>query len=201
MTDLRVVGNSINRTSLWVICLVLATASCGNSLYKVKPVVELPPLPATAKAADLGGLTIRVAPLLLDEENQDLFEANLPLSGLLPLRVEMLHNGGEAVELKRSRWRLRDSEGTEWKKISAKDAISRILKANQVYAYNPNSRKTFEKEFRAYELDLKSTLTHAERRRHGFLLFQSPKKVPVASPRGLVLSIEGLAQPVTLAIN
>jgi len=182
-----------------VTCALLTTG-CG-SLYQVKPVIELPPMPATAKFADLGGLTIRVAPLLLDEESQELFEANLPLSGLLPLRVEMVHNSGEAVELKRVRLRLRDAQGNEWKMISAKQAISRILKANQVYAYNPQSRKTFEKELRAYELDLKSPLSHAERRRHGFILFQAPKKAAGATPSGLVLSIEGLAQPVTLSIN
>jgi hypothetical protein len=144
---------------------------------------------------------LRFAPLLLDEESQELFEANLPLSGLVPVRVEMVHNSGEPLEIKRARFRLRDGAGNEWKMISAKQAISRILKANEIYAYNPQSRKTFEKEFRAYELDLKSPLTHAERQRHGFILFQSPKKEAVATPRGLVLTIEGLAQPIEVRLN
>jgi hypothetical protein len=176
-------------------------SACGNSLYKVKPVVELPPMPASAQATNLGGLTLRAAPLLLDEESQELFEANLPLSGLLPLRVEMDHNSGETVEFKKVRFRLHDGEGNEWKMISAKKAIGQILKANQVYAYNPQSRKTFEKEFRSYELDMKSPLTHAERRRTGFIIFQSPKKSAVATPHGLVLSIEGLSQPASLTLN
>ncbi|MEP6706638.1 MAG: hypothetical protein ABJC05_03920 [Pyrinomonadaceae bacterium] len=180
---------------------VLLTSACGNSLYKVKPVIELPPLPATARATNLGGLTLRAAPLVLDEESQELFEANLPLSGLLPVRVEMVHNSGETIELKRVHFRLHDGAGNEWKTVSAKQAIGLILKANQVYAYNPQSRKTFEKEFRAYEFDLKSPLTHAERQRSGFIIFQSPKKSPVASPHGLVLSIEGLRQPATLTLN
>jgi hypothetical protein len=181
--------------------LLLATSACGNSLYKVKPIVDLPPMPATAPATNLGGLTLRAAPLLLDEESQELFEANLPLSGLLPVRVEMVHNSGETIELKKVRFRLHDGEGNEWKMISARQAIGRILKANEVYAYNPQSRKTFEKEFRAYELDSKSPLTHSERRRSGFIIFQAPKKAALATPRGLVLSIEGLAQPATLTLN
>jgi hypothetical protein len=195
------VPNFSNPKTLCVVCLLLVTAACGNSLYKVKSVVELPPMPADAKVADFGNLSVRVAPLMLDEESQELFEANLPLSGLLPLRIEMIHNSGVTVELKRVRLRLRDADGNEWKIISAKQAISQILKANQVYAYNPNSRKTFEKEFRAYELDLKSPLTHEEPRRHGFVIFQAPKKVPVASPHGLVLAIEGLPQPGEIRIN
>ena len=54
-------------------------------------------------------MTVRVAPLLTDEESQELFEANLPLSGVLPLRVELVFQSGVPVEVKRARFRLRDS--------------------------------------------------------------------------------------------
>jgi hypothetical protein len=161
----------------------------------------LAPMPATAATADVGSLSFRAAPLLTDEESQDLFEANLQLAGLLPVRVEINHNSGEAIELKKLRFKIRDNLGVTWKMISAKQAVSRILKANDVFAYNPHSRKTFEKELRDYELDIKTPLTHGERRRAGFLFFQSPKKDPVASPHGLVLAVEGLSQPVALAFK
>src|SRR5574338_317972 len=134
--------------------VALAT-SCTGSLFKVKPVTQLPPLPATSRSSDAGGVTIRVAPLLTDEQSQELFEANLPLSGVLALRVEMSFQSGVPVEIKRARFRLRDSENKEWKLLSPKSAVSRIMKANGVYAYNPNSRKQFENEFGAYGVDLK----------------------------------------------
>ena len=158
-------------------------------------------MPESAPTANLGSVSFRATPLLSDEETQELFESNLQLAGLLPVRVEIVHNGGEAIELKKVRFHLRDAGGSDWKSISAKEAIGRILKANNVFAYNPASRKAFEKEFRAYELDLKSPLTRAERRRQGVVIFLSPKKEPVASPRGLVLSIEGLSQPAILNLN
>lgn len=158
-------------------------------------------MPEGAKNAELGSISFRVAPLLTDEESQELFEANLPLSGLLPLRVEILHNSGAPVDLRGVRFRLRDGAGAEWKLVSSKSAIARILKANGIYVYNPRSRKTFEKEFRAYELDLQSPLTHAERRRQGFVFFQSPKKEGLASPQGLVLSVVGLPQAVEMRLN
>ena len=183
------------------VLILLSAASCNGSLFKVKPPSALPPLAATAAHADLGSISFREAPLLTDEETQELFESNLQLAGLLPVRVEIVHNSGEALNLSKVRFHLRDSSGIEWKFISAKQAIGRILKANGVFAYNPDSRKTFEKEFRAYELDLRSPLTHAERQRRGLIIFLSPKKDPVSSPRGLVLTIEGLAQPVTLNLN
>ncbi len=173
----------------------------GCSLYKVKPLVKLPAMPEAAGTADLGSISFRVAPLLTDEESQELFEANLPLSGLLPLRVEIVHNSGAPVDLRRVRFGLRDSAGSEWKFVSSKSAISRILKTNGIYLYNPRSRQTFEKEFRAYELDLQPPLTHAERRRQGFVFFQAPKKEAVASPRGLVLSVQGLPQALEMRLN
>lgn len=176
------------------------TAACSGSLFKVRPPAALSAMPAGAPSVDVGSLSFQAAPLLTDEESQELFEANLHLAGLLPLRIEIRHNGGEAIELKKLRFGLQDAQGVEWKMLSAKQATARILNANKVFAYNPNSRKAFEKEFRAYELDLKSPLAHAERRRGGFIFFQSPKKEVVASPHGLVLSIVGLPQPATLRL-
>ena len=181
--------------------LPLGLSACNNTLFKVKPPSELPPLPATAATFNAGIVTFKAAPLLTDEETQELFESNLQLAGLLPVRMEMTHNGGEPLEFKKVRLRLTDAAGTQWKMISAKQAISRILKANGITLYNPNARKQFEKDFRAYELDLKTPFAQAEGKRHGIVVFQSPEKQPVASPQGLVLSIEGLAQPISLKLN
>ncbi len=201
---LRIVARSSNRKVIATIGFALAVlaAGCAGALYKVKPAADLPALPSSAKSADAGGTVIRVAPLLTDEESQQLFEANLPLSGVLPVRIELSYEtGGVPLELKRARFHLRDGEGREWKLLTPKQAISRILKANGVTLYNPNARKEFEKEFTAYAIDLKAPLPASERRRQGFLFFQTPKKEPVASPHGLVLAVEGLSQPATITIN
>src|ERR1044072_7022801 len=181
--------------------LATLLTGCTGSLFKVKPVTELPPLPANSRTADAGGVTIRVAPLLTDEESQDLFEANLPVSGVLAVRVEMNFQSGVPVELKRARFRLRDGQNQEWKLLSPKTAVSRIMKANGVYAYNPNSRKQFESEFGAYGIDLKTPLSSGDSRRHGFLFFQTPDKLPVQTGQQLTLTIERLPQPATITIN
>jgi hypothetical protein len=193
----------VQRSTFLVFLMVLSilASGCAGSLFKVKPAVELPPLPDSAKHADLGGVTIRIAPLLTDEESQNLFEANLPLSGVLPVRVELRYESGVPVEIKQARFRLRDNQGREWKLLSPKQAISRILKANGVFAYNPHSRKEFEKEFVAYALDLQTPLSASERSRQGFLFFQSPTKRPVESVDKLSLTVERLAQTATIALN
>jgi len=185
---------------LMAVAGLLAT-SCTGSLFKVKPVTQLPPLPANSRSADAGGVMIRVAPLLTDEQSQELFEANLPVSGVLAVRVEMVFQSGVPVELKKARFRLHDGQNKEWKLLSAKGAVSRIIKANGVYAYNPNSRKQFEKEFGAYGIDLKTPLSSGDTRREGFLFFQTPDKRPVPSGQQLTLTIERLPQLATIQIN
>ena len=162
-----------------MLALALLTSACSASLFKVKPVAELPPLPADSRTTDAGGIKVRVAPLLNDEESQDLFEANLPLSGVLPVRTELIHQSGVPVEMKKARFVLRDSEGRTWKYLSSKQAISRIMSANGIFLYNPNSKKQFENEFTAYGLDLKTPLSTTDRSRQGFLFFQTPDKGPV----------------------
>ena len=179
----------------------LLTSSCAGSLFKVKPAIELPPLAENARSASAGGVTVRVAPLMSDEESQDLFEANLPLGGILPVRLEFVFESGAPLEVKQARFHLLDAAGHEWKSISTKGAVARILKANEVYAYNPNSRKQFEKEFAAYAIDLANPLSSEDRRRQGFLFFETPKKEPVASTQGLTLRVDHLPQPVEIKLN
>lgn len=186
------------RTSIALIAIILMIG-CGGSLYKVKPVVEAP-ITEAGGSARAGGVSVRALPLLTDEESQDLFEANLPLAGLLPVRVEIANEGSEAVILERARFRLHDAEGREWKARSATQAVSRILESNKVTLYNPNARARFEEAFRAYALNTKTPLTTAELRQ-GMIFFQTPKKEPVESPRSLILTIEKLPQPVVLRLN
>ncbi len=171
----------MTRRPILLVLLVVTfcfAASCSGSLFKVKPVAELPPLPANTRSVDAGGVTIRVAPLLSDEESQELFEANLPVSGVLPVRVELAFQSGVPVELKRARFRLRDAQNKEWKMLSPKSAVSRILKANGVFAYNPNSRKQFESEFGAYALISRLRYHRPTRAGKGFSSFKLPTNVP-----------------------
>ena len=181
--------------------VLLISSSCGGSLFKVKPAANLPPLPANTRSADAGNVTLRVAPLLTDEETQELFEANLPLSGVLPLRVELAFQSGVPIELKQARFHLRDDQNREWKLLSPKKAVSRIMKANGITLYNPNSRKQFEQEFGAYAIDLKSPLSSDNPRRQGFLFFQTPDKQAAASTQKLTLAVERLPQTASVTIN
>jgi len=181
--------------------VILVGGSCGGSLFKVKPAAELPPLPANTRSAEAGGVTLRVAPLLTDEETQELFEANLPLSGVLPVRVELAFQSGVPIELRKARFHLRDDQNREWTLLSPKNAISRIMKANGVKLYNPNSKKQFAREFGAYAIDLKAPLSSDNPRRQGFLFFQTPDKQAATSAQKLTLTVERLPQTASVTIN
>jgi hypothetical protein len=188
--------------SLILFLLSAIALSCSSSsLFKVKPAIELPPLPANTRSADAGGVTVRVAPLLSDEEIQELFEANLPLAGVLPLRVALTFQSGVPVELKKARFHLRDGENREWKLLSPKSAISRIMKSNGVTLYNPNSRKQFEQEFGAYAIDLQTPLSSSDPTRQGFLFFQTPDKKAVTADNQLTLTVERLPQTASITVN
>lgn len=182
------------------LALSMVAQGCAGALYRIKPAAELPPLSAAARSASAGGITVRAEPLLTDEQSQDLFEANLPASSLLPVRIEIANESGALVELKRARLRLRDGEGRDWTLLPPKKAVSQILKANAITTYNPDSRKQFVKEVSEYAIDLKTPLAASERR-HGFLFFQAPKKEIVVSPRALVLTVDGLPQVVEIKLN
>ena len=89
-------GERVSSSLLQQICrigpvlILLSVASCSGSLFKVKSPSALPPLAATAARADLGSISFLAAPLLTDEETQELFESNLQLAGLLPVRIDGL---------------------------------------------------------------------------------------------------------------
>ena len=184
---------------LGVVIAAILTTTCGGSLYKVKPVVQTP-IADGASGAEAGGFRASALPLLTDEEIQELFEANLLLTGILPVRVEMGNNSGAPVDLKKARFSLRDGDGRAWKTMSAKNAVSRVLDYYAVYLYNPNARAKFEEGVRAHAFNIEAPLRQGEQR-SGLLFFQSPKKEPVSSPRGLVLSIEKLPQSLELKLN
>jgi hypothetical protein len=186
---------------LGLVSTLALTSSCSGSLFKVKPATDLPPLPENTRSTEAGSVTLRVAPRLTDEESQDLFEANLPLSGVLALRVELVFQSGVPVELKEAKFRLRDTQNREWKLLSPKSAVSRVMKTNGIRLYNPNSRKQFELEMQAYGIDLKTPLSSSDPRRQGFVFFQTPDKKAVTAEQQLTLTVERLPQTATITID
>jgi hypothetical protein len=179
--------------------LVLLTSGCAGALYKVKPPVTTA-LPVDAKSGAAGPLAVAAIPLLTDEESQELFEANLPMSGIVPVRVELTNTGEESVDLGRAKIQLRDFTGQQWKLRTGKQTAERVMDYYGVTVYNPASRKEYLAAMQQHGFDLKSPLAPGEHRA-GLLFFQSPRKEPVDRPAGLVLSFEKVPQPLSVPLN
>lgn len=187
---------ALKKLVICALCFVLC--ACG-SLYKVKPAVNAP-LPDGAKNSSSNMISLRAVLLLTDEESQDLFETNLPLAGILPVRVEIENKSGAVVDLKKARFSLRDASGKTWKSLSVKDTVKRVLNANGVFAYTPSSKQEFLEEMNAHALNVDAGLNQNEKRQ-GILFFQTPNKEPVEKPQGLVLKVEKLAEKIELRLN
>lgn len=173
--------------------------ACGGSLYKVKPATGAP-LPDDAKTSASGLIPLRAVPLFEDEESQDLFETNLPLAGVLPIRVEIENKTGAVIDLKKARFSLIDASGKEWKNLSVKETVKRVLKANGVYVYTPASKQSFTDGLNSHTLSVDSILNQGEKRA-GILFFQSPNKVQVERQQGLILRVEKLPERLELPLN
>ena len=177
-------------------CLLLS--GCGSA-YKVKPAVNAP-LPDEAKSNSTSLYSLRATALFTDEESQDLFETNLPLAGVLPVRVEFENKSGAPVDLKKVRFIIGDAGGKNWKNLSAKDTVKRVYKANKIFAYTPASRKEFLEGVQTHALNVDLPLVQGEKRA-GVLFFQTPNKEPVEKPQGLILRVEKLAEVIELRLN
>jgi len=177
-------------------CLLLS--GCG-SLYKVKPAVTAP-LPDDAKNVSANLISLSAVPLFEDEESQDLFGANFPLAGILPVRVGIENKSRAFVDLKKARFSLRDANGKEWKNLSVKDTVKRVLDANGVFAYTPASKQEFTDGLISYALNVSVPLSQNEKRQ-GILFFQTPDKKAVEKPQGLVLKVDKLSEKTELKLN
>ena len=182
---------------LFVFSLFLS--ACGGSLYKVKPVVSAP-LPDDAKNVSTNLISVRAVPLLKDEESQELFGANMPLAGILPVRVEIENNSGAVVDLKKARFSLSDSSGQVWKNLSVKSTVKRVMKADGFWVYTPASKQEFTDKLSEHTLNVDVPLNQSEKRA-GILFFQKHDKGSVENPQGLVLKVEKLAEKIELQLN
>ena len=115
--------------------------------------------------------------------------------------MELDFQSGVPIDLKRARFTVRDDQNRNWKLLTTKQAVSRIMKANGVTFYTPYSKKQFQSEVSAYGIDLKTPLDSTQSQRRGFLFFQTPDKRPVVNSQKLTLIIERIPQPVNLALN
>ncbi len=184
------------RTGIFAILFFILplSLSCGGKLYDVAP------LPGTApviSAGDPGGLRIG-AKALSGDEAFELFSANLPLAGVMAVEIELSNDAAESINTRNLKFELRDSAGAQFKRISSKNALSRVMDYYGVSFYRKDARNRTRDDYAAVEFKTDSPLGVQESRR-GYMFFQS--KVESAAPAGLILNVTGYREPLSLQIE
>ncbi len=175
--------------------LFFLLSACSVPLYKVAPVPKNAPV-ESGQMATTNALEVTAAALLDDDKAFERFEANLLLAGILVVDVKLTNRANTAT--KSLTFTLQDATGKRFSQLDAKKKLKQMMKFEGVRLYAMAGRKQTLEQLQAISLPKKLVLAAQEERR-GVLFFHA--KQDVAQLKGLVLTIKGGAQPLTLPLN
>src|SRR5262245_11395592 len=174
--------------------LLLSFTACGGRLYKVAPLPANAPTVITTNH----GSGLSVGAVALDgDQSYERFEANLPLAGVIAVDFRMINKSDATINMKSLKFHLRGQTGEAYKSLPPKKALGAVMKyyENGFYA-KAAYRRTLE-DYESVALRQAGVLEpDAELR--GILFFQT--KPETKNVDGLILSIAGLAAPLTLQL-
>jgi hypothetical protein len=131
----------------------------------------------------------------------DTFDANLIAAGVLPVRIALTNGGGDAADLKSSRFEVQSHNG-RFKSVEARKAFKRLISYYGISAYSKSGYQESLEAFVSHSIDLTTPLAAAQSRQ-GLVFFLVP--VEAARGAGLTLDIRRLKsksdQAVSLTLN
>jgi hypothetical protein len=104
------------------------------------------------------------------------FNANLILAGLLPVRLELVNQGQEPVDLSKSRFEIKAADGRAYRMADAKKAFKRLISYYEISTYSKSGYRKSQEDFAAYAFDLSKPLGAGESR-EGLIFFIIPDAV------------------------
>src|SRR5688572_6262014 len=165
--------------SLLVCSLAMLGAACGKPFnVKPKPDVKtaVPGAQAIYKAeGEANGLKIYATAINDEDYLYDTFEANLPLAGVLPVRLKVSNTGTEAAQLKNAKLVIQ-SQNQSYKILDSHKAYKRLMSYYGVSIYNKHGFKESRDDFDTHAFDLKKPLMAGESR-EGLIYFSVPHEV------------------------
>jgi len=168
-------------------CCTLLFTACGAP-FKVAPRVEVP-LESFTHRAETARVTVYAGAPLSEDEVVRLFDGNLLLAGLLPVRVSIVNQSSAMVETSRARFYLVTADGKRLKQVSPKDALKKLFDYYGVRTYNVASFETLRERFSAHALTFPDKLSEGAQVQ-GIIFFDLAKAEAPSS--GLTLRIERL---------
>lgn len=164
-------------------------AGCGKP-FNVKTRPGLPPARYEAKAT-AGSITVEAQAITDEDFLYGTFDANLILAGVLPVRVSLTNPGETIVDLRKSRFEIRQQSGRRFSSVSARAAFKRLISYYGISTYSKHGYKESLNDFSSYELDIDSPLAGAKSR-EGLRFFLMPSEA--AAGAGLTLVISRIGQ-------
>ena len=135
-----------------MILLVALIPACGGKPFNVKPRPDTPPLENGVKA-EAGNLTVQAEVLTDEDILVDIFDANLILAGILPVRIAVANSAQEPVDLKNAKFEIR-AGGRAYKAVNAKSAFKRLISFYEITTYGKQGYKDSQSDFASHALDL-----------------------------------------------
>jgi hypothetical protein len=173
--------------SALLVLAALVGSACAGKPFNVKPKPTAPPGNFRSRIST-GALELRAGTIRDDDCLYEMFDANLVLAGVLPVKFSIKNSGAGHVDLKPVRFWL-EAAGQRRKPIQPRSAFGRLMKYYKIRAYNPNGYKASKADFASYGFDSGAPLASGESR-WGVLFFEPPSGQP---PAGLVLAVKGIA--------
>jgi hypothetical protein len=189
----------MNRSSFPILLILFIgtlLAACAGAPFKVAPRVEVPVETIRAQASS-DRLELR-AMLLGEDEIVKLFDGNLLLAGIIPVRVALTNRSQEVLGTGVLEFKLTDGTGRGFPTVKAKDVMKQLYKYYGVRLYSYAPEQEMRARFLTHGLMLEDRLQPAESRQ-GLIFFKKEKESPI--PEGLRLQLTGSKSVTPLVVT
>lgn len=117
------------------------------------------------------------------------FNANMILAGILPVRLELVNQGQEPVDLSKSRFEIKAADGRTYKMADAKKTFKRLISYYEISTYSKSGYKKSQEDLATYSFDVSKPLGAGESR-EGLVFFIVPDAV--AQTTGVTMTASSL---------
>jgi len=148
---------------------MLVTAGCGGKPFNVKTRPE--PLPSVSgPVTESQGVSFQAEALTNEDYLYEMFDANLIMAGILPVRLKIENTSGEAVNLKRVKFEV-VSGGQSLKIIDAGGAFKRLISFYGISTYSKEGYRESKGDLSSHALSLHAPIAPGEARQ-GLIFFR-----------------------------
>ncbi len=156
------------------LALSLCLAGCAGAPFDIKNKVELPPPSPSAARAESSGVLVQAEVLRDEDYLNDIFDANLILASVLPVRVKVTNKAEAPIDLSKAKFEINAANGRAYKSADAKKAFKRLISYYEITTYSKPSYKESQDTFTSYALDLSKPLDRGASR-EGLVFFIIPE--------------------------